>query len=193
MSPEEFASRLCLRPFEQKYEADYGRFGPAEPLKRAAVLIPVIERAQGLHILLTQRANHLRNHPGQISFPGGKHDETDDTLKDTAIRESEEEIGLDTRKIQPLGWLPELHTVSHFTMSPLVALVDGAQEFVANEGEVSDIFEIPLSYLLQRKHQFYLTPNWQGKPHKIHFIRYENKLIWGATAAILQKLIRHIE
>ena len=193
MTPAEFASRLCLRPFSDENESDYGRFGPATPLKRAAVLIPVINRESGLHILLTQRANHLRNHPGQISFPGGKHDEVDDTLTDTAIRESEEEIGLNTRKIQPLGWLPELHTVSHFTMSPLVALVDGNQTFVANEDEVSDIFEVPLAYLMARKHQFYLTPEWQGKPSKIHFIRFENKLIWGATAAILQKLIRHIE
>jgi 8-oxo-dGTP pyrophosphatase MutT (NUDIX family) len=193
MSPEEFASRLCLRPFDSEPSNDYGRPMPAKIKKQAAVLIPVIQRTSGLHILLTQRASHLRSHPGQVSFPGGKHDDEDDTLKDTAIRESEEEIGMDTTKIQPLCWLPDLYTVSDFNMSPLVAFVDGEQDFVANEDEVTDIFEVPLAYLLERQHQFYLTPQWNGKPHKIHFIRFKDKLIWGATAAILQKLLRHIE
>ena len=153
MSPEEFASRLLLRPFEDKWESDYGRFGPAKNTRHAAVLIPVIARGNGLHILLTKRSQHLRSHPGQVSFPGGKHDDEDDTLKDTAIRESEEEIGLDTSKLQPLGWLPSLHTISDFSMAPLVAFVDGTQQFVANEGEVDEIFEVPLDYLLKKKHQ----------------------------------------
>lgn len=193
MSPEEFASRLMLRPFRDDWEPDYGRFGPSGQARHAAVLIPVIPRPSGLNILLTKRSAHLRSHPGQISFPGGKHDETDKTLLDTALRESQEEIGLDINRATPLGWLPQLHTISHFTMSPLVALVDADQSFVANDGEVDEIFEVPLDYLLQKKHQFFLTPKWQGKPSKVHFIRYKDKVIWGATAAILQKLIRHIK
>lgn len=193
MTPKEFAARLLLRPFEQKWEADYGRFDKSNKAKQAAVLIPVIERSSGLHILLTKRAKHLRSHPGQISFPGGKVDASDPTLTFAALREANEEVGIHYENVQTLGWLPELNTISHFTMFPLVAFVDPKQEFFANDGEVDEIFEVPLDYLLQKKHQFYLSPNWQGRPSKVHFIRYQNKVIWGATAAILQKLIRHIE
>ncbi len=196
MDFNEFASRLCLRPFNHKDNDDYGRTHPEKTqlnVNQAAVLVPIIEREHGLNILFTQRAWHLRSHPGQISFPGGKYEPNDESLVATAIRESEEEIGLNKNSVQPLCWMPDLFTVSNFNMSPLVALVDGNQDFVANQDEVHEIFEVPLSYLLARSHQFYLTPKWRGKPHKIHFIRYKNKLIWGATAAILQKLLSHIE
>lgn len=193
MTPTEFASRLLLRPFNSEWEPDYGRFGPHERAKQAAVLVPIIPRTNGLHILLTKRSRHLRSHPGQISFPGGKVDKTDDSLQAAAFREANEEVGVNTNNIKPLGWLPELNTISHFTMHPLVGFVHPSQEFRANDGEVDEIFEVPLDYLLQKKHQFFLSPKWQGRPSKVHFIRYQDKMIWGATAAILQKLIRHIE
>ncbi len=194
MTPSDFASRLCLRPFLTEPSSDYGRPKPdGRTIAKAAVLVPIIQREQGLTVLLTQRSMHLRHHPGQIAFPGGKHDETDFDLKATAYRESEEEIGLLAKNITPLGWLPDLHTISHFKMSPLVALITPNQLFVPNQAEVSEIFEVPLSYLLDRTHQFYLTPKLSNLPSKIHFIPFKNKLIWGATAAVLQKLIKHVE
>ena len=120
----------------------------AGKVTKAAVLIPLVLKENGLSVLLTQRTNHLRDHAGQISFPGGRMDPEDQGPNDTALRESQEEIGLDPERVEIIGHLPQYLTVSGYSVTPVVGLVQAQTEYVLDEFEVSDVFEVPLSFLL---------------------------------------------
>lgn len=157
-------------------------------LKKAAVLIALVERENGLHIILTERAMHLRHHPGQVSFPGGKHELFDLTLQQTARRETEEEIGINAKFINMIGELPSLDTTSGFQVSPFIAFVDSAFTLKIDPQEVKSVFEIPLSFLLDNKNFYRQHLFANKKRHFTYCISYQNHLIWGATAQILKNL-----
>ena len=160
----------------------------AGKVTRAAVLIPLLHRAEGLTVLLTQRTDHLRDHAGQISFPGGRMDVQDQRPEDTALRESEEEIGLDRSRVEIIGHLPEYLTVSGYSVTPVVALVEAQAEYVIDEFEVADVFEVPLSFLLDpANHQVRLWESEQGG-RRFYSMPYQNRFIWGATAGMLRNL-----
>jgi len=127
----------------------------AGKVTRAAVLIPLLLQPNGLSVLLTQRTTHLRDHGGQISFPGGRMDPEDAGPNETALRESEEEIGLERERVEIIGQLPEYLTVSGYSVTPIIGLVKPQAEYVLDEFEVADIFEVPLSFLMDpANHQF---------------------------------------
>ena len=155
---------------------------------RAAVLIPLVLKKDGLWVLLTQRTNHLRDHAGQISFPGGRMDPGDDGPEDTALRESQEEIGLDPSRVEIIGRLPEYLTVSGYSVTPVVGLVEAQAEYVLDPFEVADVFEVPLEFLLDpANHQVRLWQSEQGG-RRFYSMPYENRFIWGATAGMLRNL-----
>ena len=155
---------------------------------KAAVLIPLLMKDDGLSVLLTQRTNHLRDHAGQISFPGGRMDPEDQSPNDTALRESQEEIGLDPKRVEIIGHLPQYLTVSGYSVTPVVGLVQAQAEYVLDEFEVADIFEVPLSFLLDpANHQVRLWQSEQGG-RRFYSMPYENRFIWGATAGMLRNL-----
>ena len=160
----------------------------AGKVTKAAVLIPLLLKEDGLSVLLTQRTNHLRDHAGQISFPGGRMDPEDQNPNDTALRESEEEIGLDRKRVEVIGHLPEYLTVSGYSVTPVVGLVQAQAEYVLDEFEVADVFEVPLSFLLDpANHQVRLWQSEQGG-RRFYSMPYENRFIWGATAGMLRNL-----
>lgn len=156
--------------------------------RKAAVLIALVERDKGLHVIFTERALHLRHHPGQVSFPGGKHERYDNSLQQTAIRETEEEIGIKADYIEIIGQLPSLKTTSGFEVLPVIAFVDPQFELLIDTDEVKTVFEVPLRFLLDNKnfHLQHLTAN--KKRHSTYCIAYKNHLIWGATAQMLKNL-----
>ena len=155
---------------------------------RAAVLIPLLLKKDGLSVLLTQRTNHLRDHAGQISFPGGRMDPEDLSPNDTALRESQEEIGLDPQRVEIIGHLPQYLTVSGYSVTPVVGLVQPQAEYVLDEFEVADIFEVPLNFLLDpANHQVRLWQSEQGG-RRFYSMPYEGRFIWGATAGMLRNL-----
>lgn len=155
---------------------------------KAAVLIPLLLKEDGLSVLLTQRTNHLRDHAGQISFPGGRMDPEDQSPNDTALRESKEEIGLDPGRVEIIGHLPQYLTVSGYSVTPVVGLVQAQAEYVLDEFEVADVFEVPLSFLLDpANHQVRLWQSEQGG-RRFYSMPYENRFIWGATAGMLRNL-----
>lgn len=193
MNAQKFAAHFSLLNIPDKALKEDSRFKPNQDSMSAAVLIPVIEDNGELYVVFTTRAKHLRHHPGQVSFPGGKYDESDASLVDTALRESYEEIGLKPDNITPLGWLPSHHTISNFTIYPLVGLIKNKQKYSINRDEVDNVFTAPLSYFLTREKHFTANPSYKNTTHKVHFMPYQEKLIWGATAAILDKLILHFE
>ena len=155
---------------------------------KAAVLIPLLLKESGLSVLLTQRTNHLRDHAGQISFPGGRMDPEDQSPNETALRESKEEIGLDPGRVEIIGHLPQYLTVSGYSVTPVVGLVQVQAEYVLDEFEVVDVFEVPLSFLLDpANHQVRLWQSEQGG-RRFYSMPYENRFIWGATAGMLRNL-----
>lgn len=156
--------------------------------RAAGVLVPLIDRPQGLTVLLTQRALHLAHHPGQISFPGGKREKQDANLIDTALREAWEEIGLPRQNCQVIGVMPQHRTVTGFCITAAIAIVDPDFSVIIDSNEVSDTFEVPLDFLLDTNN--YITEYfYRGTfTNPVHFIPWQNRMIWGVTAALLRNL-----
>lgn len=160
----------------------------AGKITEAAVLIPLLLKEDGLSVLLTQRTNHLRDHAGQISFPGGRMDPGDAGPNDTALRESEEEIGLDRNRVEIIGHMPQYLTVSGYSVTPVVGLVQAQAEYVLDEFEVADVFDVPLQFLMDpANHQVRMWQSEQGS-RRFYAMPYENRFIWGATAGMLRNL-----
>jgi 8-oxo-dGTP pyrophosphatase MutT (NUDIX family) len=160
----------------------------AGKVTRAAVLIPLLLKSDGLSVLLTQRTDHLHDHAGQISFPGGRMDPSDYSPNDTALRESEEEIGLNRASVEIIGHLPQYLTVSGYSVTPVVGLVKPQAEYVLDAFEVADVFEVPLHFLMDpANHQVRVWESDQGS-RRFYSMPYENRFIWGATAGMLRNL-----
>jgi 8-oxo-dGTP pyrophosphatase MutT (NUDIX family) len=158
----------------------------------AAVLIPLVDYGTSLSVLLTERAHHLRHHPGQISFPGGAVEESDNTLFDAAMREADEEIGLPPSHVDIVGVLPRYRTVSGYEIAPVVGFVNPSFELKLDPNEVESAFEVPLAHVLNRKNHLIHKTHLNKRSFPIYFIPWQERMIWGATAAILRNLSHHI-
>ena len=161
--------------------------------RKAAVLIPVIEIEQQLHLILTRRPMHLRHHPGQISFPGGKVEPDDINAIHTALREAHEEIGLLSENVDVLGVFPAHKTFTGFEITPVVAMVKQPFELVLDPGEVDDCFSVPLNFFIERSNRHKIFHYRHGEHYQVHFMPFEDKFIWGVTAAIIDLLCLHVE
>lgn len=162
---------------------------PASPtLTPAAVLVPLVQRETGMTVLLTQRTAHLRDHAGQISFPGGRCEERDNSVIETALREAHEEVGLDPGQVEVLGILPEYRTGTGFSITPVVALVHPPLNLKLDDFEVAEAFETPLSFLLDSANWLRQHIDYQGSLHEYYAMPWEGYYIWGATAGMLVSL-----
>lgn len=159
--------------------------GAARP---AAVLVPLIERDQTLSVLLTRRTDHLHHHPGQISFPGGRAEAGDAGPQDTALRETEEEIGLARRHIELLGYLPDYYTGTGFCVTPVVGLVRPPFELKLDAFEVAEVFEVPLAHFLDPLNHQRHSMEVEGRTRRFYAMPYGDYYIWGATAGMLRSL-----
>ena len=155
--------------------------------RAAAVLLPIIDRPGGLSVLLTLRAPDLRAHSGQVAFPGGKID-AGESPREAALREACEEIGLDARLVEPLGWLDPFFTGTGFRIAPLVALVEPPFSLKVNKHEVDEVFETPFAFLMDPANHRLEEREWQGRRRKYYAMPHEGRYIWGATAGILRNL-----
>ena len=161
--------------------------------RQAAVLIPIIELENQLQLILTQRPMHLRHHPGQISFPGGKVEPDDVNAISTALREAHEEIGLTADNVDVLGLFPAHKTFTGFEITPVVALVKQPFDLILDPGEVTDCFTVPLNFFIDKNNRHQVFHYRHGKHYQVHFIPFEDRFIWGVTAAIIDLLCRHVE
>lgn len=157
------------------------------PVRQAAVLFAIVDHAQPT-VLLTQRSSNLPSHPGQISFPGGKVEPNDKDPLATALRETEEEIGLLPELIEPLGYLDNYRTSTNFNVVPVVALVSPGFELTIDPREVESAFEVPLEFLLNADNHELHQREWKGRTRTYYAMPYDGYFIWGATAGMIRNL-----
>src|ERR1044071_5659840 len=157
----------------------------------AAVLVAVVDRPDPT-VLLTLRPETMRKHPGQVSFPGGRIDPGDDGPVAAALREAEEEIGLPPDAVEVIGIADRYRTVTGFEVTPVLGIVAPDLPLSPHPGEVAALFEAPLHYLLDPAHQQVRTAVWRGRERTYYEILWEDRKIWGATAAMIVNLSRRL-
>ena len=205
-SPAVPADRLTPRSIRERFAAppawEPEMRGDSRLVEReasaASVLVPLVAREEGVSVLLTRRTEHLRDHAGQISFPGGRAEDEDIDAVATALRETEEEIGLARGHIEVIGALPTYATVTNFVVTPVVALVEPRFSLKPDPFEVAEVFEVPLPFLMSpanhQRHAF----DWQGGKREFWSMPWQptpqssRYFIWGATAAMLRNFYRFL-
>lgn len=186
--PEFASGRWTLDPLNLEVDPYPGRDGA--PVL-AAVLIPMMMRPEGVSVMLTQRAAHLHDHAGQISFPGGRVETSDGTPVAAALREAEEETGLPVDRVEVLGSMPDYLTSTGFSITPVVSLVRTDFAPSIDTFEVAELFEVPLSFLMDpANHRLYQAQLPDGRVRQYYAMPFGDRFIWGATAGILRNLYR---
>jgi 8-oxo-dGTP pyrophosphatase MutT (NUDIX family) len=164
---------------------------PADP-KPAAVLVPIVMHEDEPAVLLTERASGLREHSGQIAFPGGRVDPTDASPLEAAFREAEEEIGLDRAFVSPIGYLDAYLSGTNYLVMPVVGLVTPDYTLSLNPFEVAAAFEVPLSFLMDPSHHELHSREWRGRQRRYYAMPYGERYIWGVTAGIVRNLYERL-
>lgn len=192
-SREWIAGRLQRRPPEPRPDDRHIVALPSGArVTHAAVLVPLIHRADGINVLLTQRTAHLHDHPSQISFPGGRVEGADESRVETALREAEEEIGLARDRVQIIGTLPDYEIPSGFRISPVVGWIEPPFELKLDPFEVAEAFEVPLSFVFDPANHQRRIYHFNGRHRDYLAMPYQGRYIWGATAGILYSLYRQL-
>jgi 8-oxo-dGTP pyrophosphatase MutT (NUDIX family) len=182
-----------ITPARGDHDADpvMKKIAAVRPIKPAAVLVPIVDHPEPT-VLLTQRAQHLPNHPGQISFPGGKIEKADASPLAAALRETEEEIGLDRGAAEPLGYLDLYMTTLGYRIVPVVARIKPGFALKLNTSEVDATFEVPLAFLMDQANVARHSRDWQGMTRHYYAITFGERYLWGLTAGILRNLHERI-
>lgn len=161
-------------------------------LKDAAVLIPIVDAKDEARVIFTQRTTTLRKHSGQVSFPGGSIDAGDDSAENAALRETEEEIGLERRFVHVVGRLPQYLALSGFRITPVLGVVSPGYTLSLNPTEVASVFEVPLSFLMNPDNHGLGSVTWKGSERHFYEMPYDNQRIWGITASIVRMLYERL-
>ena len=164
-----------------------------QPGAAAAVLVPIVARRSGLSVLLTRRTDHLSAHAGQVCFPGGRAEAGDANVIATAVRETQEEVGIGAEFVKPFGYLDSLETVSGFSVTPVVAWLDESYCAAPDPREVAHVFEVPLAFILDPDNRRLMQLNYRGRTREVFEYLHGGERIWGATAAMLWNLTRRLE
>jgi 8-oxo-dGTP pyrophosphatase MutT (NUDIX family) len=189
----ELRERLKRAPPAFAVYGDDGAEGREQASTAAAVLIPMIAHPQGVAVLFTQRTVTLRSHSGQVAFPGGRTEPEDPSPEFTALRETEEEIGLRRDLVEVLGRLPDYRTRTGYRVTPVIGLVTPPLVLKPDPREVAEIFEVPLAFLRDERNRQRRTREFQGQEVGYWVYEYGNRIIWGATAGMLVNLNKMLE
>ncbi|MFA5488150.1 MAG: CoA pyrophosphatase [Candidimonas sp.] len=194
----DFIDRAFARTFTWKVEpvfTDSFSIEGQEPrdVKAAAVFFPLIQRSDGLHVLFTRRATHLSNHAGQISFPGGRIEASDQDAVAAALRETQEEIGVGPEFVRLIGAQPSFLTSTRFAMKPIIGELRPGFVLRPDASEVAEVFEVPLSFLMDTsKHRLHMVQLPSGNSRYYFSITWESYFIWGATAALIRNFYHYL-
>jgi 8-oxo-dGTP pyrophosphatase MutT (NUDIX family) len=200
VSPEHIIDRLLSassgadgrirssRGVRQRGDSDLDGHLPKPGRRPAAVLVPLVMHESGMAIILTQRSAHLTEHAGEVSFPGGRLEAEDDGPVDAALRETEEEIGLPRSLIRVVGQLDDYETSTGYVVTPIVGLIRPPFEVTPDPFEVEEVFEVPLSFILDQTNHELRIGVFRGKERRYYAMPYEGRFIWGATAGMLVNL-----
>jgi len=175
-------------PGDIRGDHDLNGFRPKPDNREAAVLVPIVKHEDELTVLFTKRTDHLNHHPGQISFPGGHTEEEDESAEHAALRETFEEVGLPEEYIQVIGRLNDYVTRTGFRVTPIVALIDAPYPTDPDDHEVAEVFEVPLSFLMDELNHQKCTRIFAGQKRHFWAMPYDDYYIWGATAGMLKNL-----
>jgi len=184
-------------PWTPEFTGDGQRLA-GRTLRPAAVLVPLVRRSGGLTVLLTRRTDHLNDHAGQVSFPGGRTDPGDADAVATALREAHEEVGIAADEVEVIGQLPTYTTVTAYEVTPVVGLLDPPRALALDPFEVAEVFEVPLSFLMDPQHHRRHAVEVDGLARQFismpwgQDLRGEPYFVWGATAAMLRNLYRFL-
>ncbi|HLS50953.1 MAG TPA: CoA pyrophosphatase [Burkholderiaceae bacterium] len=177
--------------FSRSFQADDLQLANIVP---AAVLFPLVQRESGLHVLFTRRASHLYDHAGQICFPGGRIEDTDPDAIAAALRETEEETGISRKYMEYIGSQPSFLTSTRFTMKPIIGYIKPGFEVRPDSFEVAEVFEVPLSHLMNPEHHSLHRANLPAGDHRFYFsISWQSYFIWGATAALIRNFYHYLK
>ncbi|HUO88819.1 MAG TPA: CoA pyrophosphatase [Rhizomicrobium sp.] len=183
---------LPLSPTRGDYDLNpQNRPAQRPELMPAAVLVPLIFRAEPM-VLLTQRTEHLARHAGQVAFPGGRQDERDISLVETALRETQEETGIDPAFVTVAGYLDAYETGTGYAILPVVGILSEGFALAPQDAEVAAIFEVPLAFLLDPANRLMQSREFQGRSRSFYSYTYDGRYIWGATAAMLKNFAERI-
>ena len=163
-----------------------------KPLIPAAVLVPLVVHEDGLNVMLTKRTDHLNNHGGQISFPGGRVDDSDRDALHTALRETEEEVGLHSKDIEIIGELDEYIVGTGYLVNPIIGVIEPPFELTLHEGEVAEVFEVPLEFVITPENMKRHAREFEGIKRHYFAITWAEYFIWGATAGMLRNLSQRL-
>ncbi len=163
------------------------------PLRKAAVLVALVDRGDAIDVLFTRRHDDLAQHAGQVSFPGGRIDDSDADALAAALRETHEEIDVDAALVRPFGYLDAFETISSYVVTPVVAWLDPEYRATPNPREVAEVFEVPLAFFLDSANRHLVRLNFRGRVRELYEFHYGGHRIWGATAAMLLNLVQRME
>lgn len=193
MTPADIRVRLADTGRDRgDHDLNPGMRPPIDRLRAAAVLVPLVARPEGTTILLTRRTEHLQHHAGQISFPGGRVEESDTSPEDAALRETQEEIGLTRDRIEVMGRLGTYRTRTGFEITPVVGWVTPPFDLAPDRFEVAEVFEVPLSFVTDPKNHERHSREWQGTVRHFYVLPYGGYYIWGVTAGMLVNLAERL-
>ncbi len=179
-------------PFDARLPGMAEPGAPLATLRDAAVLIAIVQRPGGLRVILTRRPDHFANHPGQVAFPGGRIDPSDEGPVEAALREAEEEVGLPPQLVDVRGVLSPFATGTGFKVYPVIGLVDPSFQARINPGEVAEAFEVPFEFLMDPNNHAQKTGEFRGERRSYYEMPYDRHRIWGVTAHIIVKLYRRL-
>lgn len=177
---------------DHRLNPDIGDLIVKPDLRDAAVLVPVVQRADGVKVILTQRTEKLRSHSGQVAFPGGRIDPEDASAAHAALRETHEEIGIEPREVEVIGRMPDYLTGSGYRIVPVFGVVDPGFNYALNADEVDAAFEVPLSFLMSAGNHKRDSRIWNGQERFFWTMPWGERYIWGVTAGIIRTIYERL-